>query len=112
MKKAFTWLEQNDVEYVFIDYKKDGVIAAHIVDWLKQVGWETLLNRRGLTWKKLTEAERTNINQAKAVELMQAYPSLVKRPVLAVDKKVFVGFSSETYQVNLSEESSDLKKIK
>jgi len=112
MKKAFTWLEQNDVEYVFIDYKKDGVIAAHIVDWLKQVGWETLLNRRGLTWKKLTEAERTNINQAKAIELMQAYPSLVKRPVLAVDKKVFVGFSPETYQVNLSEESSELKKIK
>ena len=99
MKKAFTWLDGHGLAYEFIDYKKADVVADHIDRWNKLVGWETLLNRKGLTWKKLSETERTDIGEAKALALMTIHPTLIKRPVLVGENKVMVGFSPETYEV-------------
>lgn len=99
MKKAFTWLEAQGLDYEFIDYKKADVVAEHIDSWNKRVGWDTLLNRKGLTWKKLSETERGDLTEAKALTLMKSYPTLIKRPVLVSDKQAIVGFSPESYQV-------------
>jgi arsenate reductase (glutaredoxin) len=101
MKKAFNWLSENGVDYEFTDYKKAGVAAAHLADWSQRAGWETLLNKRGLTWKKLTEAERTDVNEAKAIELMAQYPSLIKRPVLDTGRQLIIGFTPENYSEQL-----------
>ena len=101
MKKAFSWLSENGVDYEFTDYKKAGVAAAHLADWSQRAGWETLLNKRGLTWKKLTDAERTNVNEAKAIELMAQYPSLIKRPVLDTGHQLIIGFTPENYAEQL-----------
>ena len=101
MKKAFTWLSAHHIDYTFVDYTHPGVIEAHIAAWCKAVGWETLLNKKGLTWKKLTDAERADIDESKAVMLLTKYPTMIKRPVLSASKQVLVGFSPEIYQLNL-----------
>lgn len=101
MKKAITWLEANGLAYTFVDYKKAGVAAEHLPDWIKRAGWEKLLNTRGLMWKKLTDAERENVDQAKAQKLMTTYPSIIKRPVLDTGKKLLVGFDPEIYTTTL-----------
>jgi arsenate reductase len=97
MKKAFKWLDDNGVDYEFHDFKKAGLDVKQLKDWVKQLGWEALVNRRGLTWRKLPEAEREGITEAKAIKLMLANPSLVKRPVLANGKKLHVGFKPDEY---------------
>jgi arsenate reductase len=97
MKKAMTWLDENGIAYEFIDYKKAGIAAAGLPDWNQRAGWETLLNRRGLMWKKLSEAERADVDEAKALQLMAQYPALIKRPVLDTGKQLLVGFSPESY---------------
>ncbi|PRY99164.1 arsenate reductase [Jezberella montanilacus] len=97
MKKAFTWLDEHQVEYTFVDYKKTGVVSANILAWCNAVGWETLLNKKGLTWKKLSEEERADLDEARAKKLMAQYPSLIKRPVLVAEKQIMVGFSPEQY---------------
>ncbi len=101
MKKAFNWLSENGVDYEFTDYKKAGVAAAHLADWSQRAGWETLLNKRGLTWKKLTDAERTDVNETKAIELMTQHPSLIKRPVLDTGRQLIIGFTPENYAEQL-----------
>lgn len=101
MKKAFNWLTSNGVDYEFTDYKKAGVAAAHLADWSQRAGWETLLNKRGLTWKKLTDAERTDVNETKAIELMTQHPSLIKRPVLDTGRQLIIGFTPENYAEQL-----------
>ena len=101
MKKAFAWLEANGIAYTFVDYKKAGVAEAHLPDWFKRAGWETLLNTRGLMWKKLTDEERANVDEAKAHRLLIQYPSMIKRPVLDTGKKLIVGFSPEAYATEL-----------
>jgi len=97
MKKAFKWLDDHGVEYEFHDFKKAGLDEKQLKTWVKQVGWEALVNRRGLTWRKLPEAEREGINEARAIKLMLANTSLVKRPVLANRKKLLVGFKPDEY---------------
>ena len=97
MKKALAWLDGNGVAYTFVDYKKAGVVAEHLPDWVKRVGWEKLLNTRGLMWKKLTDAERSDMNLTKALKLMEVYPSIIKRPVLDTGKTLLIGFDPETY---------------
>lgn len=101
MKKAMNWLDENNIAYEFIDYKKAGVAAAGLPDWNRRAGWETLLNRRGLMWKKLSEAERADVGEAKALQLMAQYPALIKRPVLDTGKQLLVGFSPESYAEHL-----------
>ena len=101
MKKAFAWLTENGIAYEFIDYKKAGVAEAHLADWSARAGWETLLNKRGLTWKKLSEEERAVVNSEKALKLMAQYPSLIKRPVLDTGSQLIVGFTPENYAEKL-----------
>mgnify|MGYP002620868787 CR=1 FL=1 len=97
MKKALKWLDDHGVDYEFHDYKKSGLDQKQLKAWVKQLGWETLVNRRGLTWRRLPEAEREGINEAKAIALMVTHPSLVKRPVLDTGGSVQVGFKPEEY---------------
>jgi arsenate reductase (glutaredoxin) len=97
MKKAFAWLEGHGVAYEFIDYKRAGVAAERLPYWMAKAGWQTLLNTRGLMWKKLSEAERAGVDAAKALQLMESYPALIKRPVLEIGDAVEVGFDVGRY---------------
>ena len=97
MKKARTWLEAADIAYTFHDYKTAGIDAAHLNAWCDAAGWETVLNRAGTTFKKLDEADKADLNREKAIALMQAQPSMIKRPVLEAKGKVTVGFKPEIY---------------
>ena len=97
MKKAFAWLETHGVAYEFVDYKKSGVVASHLPDWNQRAGWQNLLNTRGLMWRKLDESERTDMDEAKALALMERYPVLIKRPVIDTGGALLVGFDAEQY---------------
>jgi len=97
MKKAMSWLNENGVAYEFIDYKKAGVAEANLPDWNRRAGWKKLLNTRGLMWRKLTDEERSAVDEQKALKLMAQYPALIKRPVLDTGDNLLVGFSVETY---------------
>jgi len=98
MKKARTWLESHDVPYEFHDYKKAGIDEARLSAWSKKAGWETLLNRAGTTFRKLPDSDKTSLTEKKAIALMQAQPSLIKRPVLELGRgKILVGFKPEIY---------------
>lgn len=97
MKKAFAWLDSQGVAYEFIDYKKAGVAAGQLPDWNKRVGWEKLLNTRGLMWRKLSEEQKANVDEAKALALMAEYPSLIKRPVVDTGTELFLGFDPAVF---------------
>lgn len=101
MKKAFAWLSEHGLEYEFIDYKKTGVVEAHLPDWIARSDYKTLLNTRGLMWKKLSDAERADVDPGKAEALMRQYPALIKRPVLDTGKTLLVGFDREKYAKEL-----------
>ncbi len=97
MKKARAWLDARDVAYDFHDYKVAGIDRATLQGWAKQVGWEILLNRAGTTFRSLPEADKANLTEARAVALMLAQPSMIKRPVLDRGGKPLVGFKPEQY---------------
>lgn len=98
VRKARKWLAAHDVAYQFHDFRKDGLSGKQVKAWVQAVGWETLLNRRGQTWRKLADKDKVNLTEAKAIKLMSAEPTLIKRPVLEVNKQVHVGFTAATYQ--------------
>jgi arsenate reductase len=99
MKKARAWLDGQGRAYVFHDYKTAGIDRKRLQGWAKQVGWETLLNRAGTTFRKLPERDRSGLTEAKAIELMVAQPSMIKRPVLELDDgKLVVGFKADLYE--------------
>ena len=98
MKKARAWLDKRGVDYAFHDYKAAGIERSQLERWAKKVGWETLLNRAGTTFRKLPDKEKDGITQAKALALMLKQPSMIKRPVLeASGGKLLVGFKPEQY---------------
>jgi arsenate reductase len=97
MKKARAWLDKQGIAYDFHDYKAVGVEPERVEGWAKEVGWETLINRSGTTFRKLADYEKTALNEQKAVALMAALPTLIKRPVLDLGGKIIVGFKPETY---------------
>lgn len=97
MKKAANWLRANNVEFQLQDFKKEPPSAEQLNDWISQVGWEELLNRRGTTWRKLDEAVKASIDQASAIELMLTNPSIIKRPVMLISAQVEVGFKADRY---------------
>lgn len=97
MKKAFAWLDDHGVRYDFHDYKAAGIDLARLNDWSQRVGWETLLNTRGTTWRKLTPAQQANLDENRALRLLVENPSLIKRPVLENGKDLLVGFAPERY---------------
>jgi arsenate reductase len=98
MKKARTWLDAHSIAYVFHDYKVAGIGRSKLEAWNKLVGWEKLLNRAGTTFRKLPDADRADLNDEKAIRLMIAQPSMIKRPVLELGRTVLVGFSPESYE--------------
>jgi arsenate reductase len=98
MHKARGWLEAHEIAYAFHDYKVQGVARAVLEGWARMVGWEVLLNRAGTTFRKLPEADRAGLDEARAIALMLAQPSLIKRPVLDVDGALIIGFKPQTYE--------------
>ena len=98
MKKARAWLDQHGVEYAFHDYKKAGIDRAQLDRWCSEVGWETLLNRAGTTFRALPDADKARLDRSKAIALMIRQPSLIKRPVLEADRRLLVGFKPEQYE--------------
>lgn len=97
VKKARKWLDNHSVSYTFHDFRVDGINKTLVNSFLKHVGLETLINRRGTSWRKLSDSEKDFKNKTQAVELILENPTLIKRPVLDANKKVFVGFNEELY---------------
>jgi arsenate reductase (glutaredoxin) len=98
MKKARAWLDGHGVAYDFHDYKAAGIDRDRLTAWAGQVGWEILLNRAGTTFRTLPDADKAKVDEAKAIELMLAQPSMIKRPVLETSGKLLVGFKPDQYE--------------
>ena len=101
VKKARGWLDQRGLDYAFHDYKKEGADPAKLSAWSDASGWEALLNRRGTTFRALPDAAKADIGRAKAIRLMQAHPSLIKRPVIEHAGGVLVGFDAAEWEREL-----------
>ena len=98
MKKARAWLDGRGVAFAFHDYKVAGIARETLIAWVRTVGWEALLNRAGTTFRKLADKDKEGVDEAKAIALMLAQPSLIKRPVLDVSGKLLVGFKPAEYE--------------
>jgi len=105
VKKGRSWLATRGIDYAFHDYKKEGADAAKLAAWSDAVGWDALLNRRGTTFRGLSEADKADIDRAKALRLMGANPSLIKRPVIEHAGGVLVGFDAGTWEAALTDGS-------
>lgn len=97
VKKARVWLDQHGVAFAFHDYKKEGIDRPRLEAWVAEHGWETVLNRAGTTFRALADADKANLNANKAVALMLAQPSMIKRPVLDLGDRTLVGFKPDLY---------------
>lgn len=98
VKKARDWLDREGVAYEFHDYKIEGADPERLKAWCKEFGWEVVLNRAGTTFRKLPEADKENLDTARAVKLMLAQPSMIKRPVVDLGSRRIVGFKPEVYR--------------
>ncbi|MBL1275334.1 MAG: ArsC family reductase [Ectothiorhodospiraceae bacterium] len=98
VRKARKWLDAQNIEFTFHDVRSDGLNKKDVCHWVKAVGWETLLNRRGTTWRKLPDADKEGVNEKRAIDLMLAQPTLIKRPVLVLPKSTHVGFKPAEYE--------------
>ena len=98
IKKARKWLSDNEIDYTFHDYRVDGLDA----DWLReteaQLGWESLLNKRGTTFRQLSDEQKNNLDKSKALALLLEHPAMIKRPVLVTEKGYFLGFKADQYE--------------
>lgn len=101
VRKARNWLEEHDIAYIFHDYKLAGVTAQTLEEWAAQVGWEKLLNKAGTTFRKLPDADKTDLTEKRAIALMLAQPTLIKRPVLDTPQGLLVGFKPDLYAAAL-----------
>jgi arsenate reductase len=101
MKKARKWLDKNELEYEFHDYKKLGVPEKKLKNWVKKAGWDTILNKRGTTWRKLDDDTKNNIDETSSIDVMLNNPSAIKRPVLENGTILLVGFKEEEYKTLL-----------
>jgi len=103
IKKARRWLDEHDLPYQFHNYKKDGICEEQLTPWVNQLGWTVLLNKRGTTWRKLTEEQKSDMHAAKAIALMCKHSSMIKRPLLLVEQHlgtgthIEVGYSEQRY---------------
>lgn len=100
VKKARKWLDSEGLDYTFHDYKKEGANADDLARWADRAGWEVLLNRRGTTFRKLSDEEKADIDRDKAIALMVEHPSMIKRPVAETDdgNRVLVGFTQSEWE--------------
>ncbi|MCX4025457.1 ArsC family reductase [Endozoicomonas sp. SM1973] len=97
VKKARKWLDEQQIAYEFHDFKTAGIHRDIIAQWLTQLDQDTLINKRGTTWRRIPETQKINLTDEKAITLMLANPSVIKRPVLDKDGNISVGFSPESY---------------
>ncbi len=97
LKKARLWLDAQKIAHVFHDYKKSGVSAADLQRWCAVLGWATVLNRAGSTFRNLSDADKADLTQDKAIQLMLAQPSMIKRPILEGDGVLLIGFKPDQY---------------
>ncbi len=97
MKRARAWLDRHGIAYDFHDYKSAGLERTRLSGWCKELGWETLLNRAGTTFRKLPDREKQSLDGDKAIALMLAQPAMIKRPVLDIDGRLLVGFEPAVY---------------
>ncbi len=98
VKKAKKWLQQQEIEYQFHDFRKQGLSASTLTNWLARSDWQSLFNKRSSSYRALDEEHKQQLNQDLALQLMQSNPTLIKRPVLATEKALVIGFNIETYQ--------------
>lgn len=98
VKKARAWLQAKGIEYTFHDYKKEGADPARLAAWSDAAGWEALLNRRGTTFRALSDADKADIDREKAIRLMAASPSLIKRPVIEHGSGLLIGFDPAEWE--------------
>ncbi|WP_114943729.1 ArsC family reductase [Microvirga calopogonii] len=101
VKKARSWLDAKGVPYAFHDYKSEGIDRPRLESWARDVGWETLLNRAGTTFRKLPDGDRVGLDEPKALALMLDQPSMIKRPVLDLGGRILVGFKPELYEESI-----------
>lgn len=101
MKKAFTWLDQHGIAYEFHDYKKAGAPEKPLRQWIRKLGWETVINKRGTTWKKLPEDLRAGMDAESAVAAALENPSLIKRPIIEQGTILLAGFDASSWQEKL-----------
>lgn len=102
MKKARAWLDEHGIDYRFHDYKTEGIDRAHLERWVDELGWETVLNRAGTTFRKLDEAAKADMGRSKAIDLMLEQPSMIKRPTLERNGRIIVGFKPEIHETFFS----------
>lgn len=95
VRRARRWLDERGVVYRFHDFRRDGLDAGTLEGWAHAVGWETLLNRRGTTWRKLDAAQRDNLDAGRAIRLMTEQPTLIRRPVIEMEDDIMVGFDEQ-----------------
>lgn len=101
VKKSLDWLRSNKITFEFHDYKKQGISETKLNEWIKQVDWQILLNKKGTTWKKLDKSIQAGITSEKAaIALMQEHTSLIKRPVVETERGIVVGFNETVYRQN------------
>jgi len=101
VKKARGWLDQRGIAHTFHDYKKAGADPAKLAEWAAQRGWEVLLNRAGTTFRKLPDADKAELSEARAIALMAAQPSCIKRPVVEYPGGLLVGFKPDEWEAAL-----------
>lgn len=101
VKKARQWLDAQGLTYAFHDYKKAGVPAERLNDWLERFGWETVINRRGMSWRRLPAEEREAMNAERARDAALSNPSLIKRPVVESGEQILIGFDADKWQETL-----------
>ncbi|MEE8350801.1 MAG: ArsC family reductase [Rhodospirillales bacterium] len=97
-RNALKWLTEKGLDHSFQDFRKDGLETAMLARWIKAVGWETLLNKRGTTWRGLPDGDKEGVDEGKAAALMLAHPALIKRPVFEFGKNFIIGFKDEQRQ--------------
>lgn len=105
MKKAFAWLEARKVDYDFHDYKKEGINPPKLKEWAARAGWEKLANTRGPTWRKIPDAQKANLNEARALALLAQNTSAIRRPIVEHKGKLLVGFDPAEYEAEFEASS-------
>ncbi|MEM9468550.1 MAG: ArsC family reductase [Pseudomonadota bacterium] len=101
MKKAFKWLNENNIAYDFHDYKKQGIDKAVLKQAIQELGLDSVINRRGTTWRQLDDAIKESMNETLAIEVAIDNPSIIKRPLLVTNENMVIGFKAEEYQEHL-----------
>jgi len=101
IKKARLFLEKNNTEYEFKDFREDGLNPVQLKAWINELGWEKVINKRSTTWRNLPDETKENMNETLALVVAEDQPTIIKRPVLELSEKILIGFSEKTYTENV-----------